>query len=606
MTSVRRTVIEETFRHDRAALAATLVVLPLACWAWIVPMARDMYGAMTGPAAWMMTPVWDTPHVLLLLAMWIAMMAGMMLPSAAPVLLLYAGAVRHRAGNHRAARAVYAMTAGYLAVWAAFSVLATALQLGLRSLLVLSPMMALTSPWLAGGVLIAAGLYQLTPLKSQCLSWCGAPVDFLTRRWRGETTAFRLGLEHGILCVGCCWALMLLLFAGGVMNVAVIAAVTAMVLVEKLARLGRRSVRVTGAALIMLGLAAIFTARTSASEPARNIVVVTLDGLRWQEVFTGADEPYFKRDSHGRLPPNATHYLASTPEARRAALMPFVWNVIAKQGQIFGDPSRHSLAHVTNGLWFSYPGYSEMFAGVADPRVNTNDKIPNPNVTVLEWLNRRPGFAGRVAAFGSWDVFPFIFNTERSGLPIGAGYRPVPHPTTERQREINQLAGDLPVYWDEEPFDAPTLYAALDALRTTKPRVLAVMLGEGDDWAHEGRYDLYLDATRRADRFIERIWRTLQSLPNYRGSTTLLVTTDHGRGATTSDWSDHGKDVPAAEATWIAVLGPDVPPLGVRENVTVTTSQIAATIARLVGEDFRSSAAAAAPPLQIESRIPRL
>jgi predicted metal-binding membrane protein len=253
VSSTGRTLVEETFRHDRAALVVTLIVLPLACWAWIVPMARDMYGAMTGPSAWMMTAVWDTPHVLLLLAMWIAMMAGMMLPSAAPVLLLYAGAVRHRTGSRAAARAVYAMTAGYLAVWAVFSVLATALQLGLRSLLLISPMMTLTSPWLAGGVLVAAGIYQLTPLKSQCLSWCGAPVDFLARRWRGETSAFRLGVEHGMLCVGCCWALMLLLFTGGVMNIAVIAVITAFVLIEKLGRPGRWFVRLAGAALIILG-----------------------------------------------------------------------------------------------------------------------------------------------------------------------------------------------------------------------------------------------------------------------------------------------------------------------------------------------------------------
>jgi predicted metal-binding membrane protein len=597
MAAADRTLVERTFLHDRAALAVTIGLLPLVCWAWIVPMARDMYGAMAGPSAWMMTPVWDTPHVLLLLAMWIAMMAGMMLPSAAPVLLLYAGAVRHRSGSRAAARAVYGMAAGYLAVWAAFSVGATVLQRVLSSLLLLSPMMTLTSGRIGGVVLIAAGIYQMTPLKSQCLSWCGAPIDFLTRRWRGETTAFRLGVEHGIICVGCCWALMLLLFVGGVMNIAVIFALTAMVLLEKLARLGRQSVRITGAALIVLGFATMFTSRPSASEPARNIVIVTIDGLRWQEVFTGAAEEYFKRDSHGNLPAMATRYLAATGDERRAALMPFLWHVMAAQGQVFGDPSKHSLSHVTNGLWFSYPGYSEMFTGVADPRINSNDKVPNPNVTILEWLNTRPGFDGRVAAFGSWDVLPFILNTQRSHLPVGSGFRPVPDPTNDREREIDQLADDLPPYWDYGPFDAPIVYAALDALRTRQPRVLYLMLGEGDEWAHESRYDLYLDATMRADRFIARIWDTLQSLPEYAGRTTLLVTTDHGRGATTADWSDHGRDIPAAEATWIAALGPDVPPLGLRDGLTVTTSQIAATIGALVGEDFRSAVPAAAPPL---------
>src|SRR5258708_25047727 len=123
------------------------------------------------------------------------------------------------------------------------------------------------------------------------------------------------------------------------------------------------------------------------------------------------------------------------------------------------------------------------------------------------------------------------------------------------------------------------------------------MLGESDEWAHAGRYDLYLDSAFRADRFIHRVWDTLQSMPEYANQTTLLVTTDHGRGATTSDWTDHGAKVPAAESTWIAALGPAVPPLGVRPSVRVTTSQVAATIAVVVGEDFRSAVATAAPPL---------
>jgi hypothetical protein len=125
------------------------------------------------------------------------------------------------------------------------------------------------------------------------------------------------------------------------------------------------------------------------------------------------------------------------------------------------------------------------------------------------------------------------------------------------------------------------------------------MLGEGDEWAHEGRYDLYLDATVRADRFIERIWMTLQSLPAYRGKTTLLVTTDHGRGATTRDWTNHGREVPAAERIWIAALGPGVPASGIRRNVNVTLSQLAATIAAVVGEDFHAAMPKAAPPLPL-------
>lgn len=249
-----QTLVERVFRHERAVLLAILAVVTLACWSWIVPMARDMYGTMAGPAAWMMTADWDARHLILLAAMWIVMMAGMMLPSAAPTLLLFAGALRHRAGADHARLRVYAMAAGYLLAWTAFSLGATALQRVLSALLVLSPMMEASSPRLSGALLIAAGAYQLTPLKRACLRSCSAPAAFLMRRWReGTAGAFGMGLEHGALCVGCCWALMLLLFAGGVMNLTVIAALTAFVLIEKLTPLGLRSVWVTGTALIVLG-----------------------------------------------------------------------------------------------------------------------------------------------------------------------------------------------------------------------------------------------------------------------------------------------------------------------------------------------------------------
>jgi hypothetical protein len=357
--------------------------------------------------------------------------------------------------------------------------------------------------------------------------------------------------------------------------------------------------RIAGALAIAL---LVLTARPDAvvqTTRARNVVIVTIDGFRWQELFSGAERTLFRTTASGEPTDTERRFWRDTPAARRAVLMPFFWSVIAARGQVFGDPSRKSLSRVTNGLWFSYPGYNEMLSGAADPRIDSNDKVPNPNVTVLEWLNRRPGFEGRVAAFGAWDVLPSIVNTERSRVPVGFGFAPVLKPTTDREREINQLAADLPAYWRYGTFDAPVVYAVLEHLKTRKPRVLYLMLGEGDEWAHEGRYDLYLDATRRADRFIERIWTTLQSIPEYRGTTSLLVTTDHGRGATTKDWIDHGREVPAAENTWMAALGSGVPALGVRKGLTVTTSQLAATIAALVGEDFRTASPPPAPPLPL-------
>jgi predicted metal-binding membrane protein len=247
------TLLEIALRRERLSLAVVLVGIPLACWIWIVVMARDMYGPMTGSSAWMMTLVWDAPRLLLLWVMWAAMMAGMMLPSAAPLVLLYAGAARRRASESRPTLAIHALAAGYLVVWACFSVGATILQRTLSRLLLLTPMMEPATPVAGAVVLLIAGVYQLTPLKRVCLHACRSPLAFLTHQWRpGVSGAFRMGVEHGLYCLGCCWALMLLLFAGGVMNLAVIVALTAWVIVEKLAPFGEQSARVSGALLIAL------------------------------------------------------------------------------------------------------------------------------------------------------------------------------------------------------------------------------------------------------------------------------------------------------------------------------------------------------------------
>jgi predicted metal-binding membrane protein len=246
------TFLESALNADRASTVVLLVLVPLVSWAWIVVMARDMYGPMTGASAWMMTAHWDAGHLLLLWAMWAVMMAGMMLPSASPLLLLY-GAAARRSPAGAAGRRVYALAAGYLAVWVGFSLGATALQRLLATLLLVSPMMEAASARVSAALLLVAGLFQLTPFKHACLRQCQSPFGFLVSRWRdGWSGAFRLGVEHGAYCVGCCWALMLLLFAGGVMNLAVIAALTAFVAFEKLAVFGAVGTRLAGLVLIML------------------------------------------------------------------------------------------------------------------------------------------------------------------------------------------------------------------------------------------------------------------------------------------------------------------------------------------------------------------
>jgi predicted metal-binding membrane protein len=242
-------------------LAGVVLVVVVPSWTWIVLMARDMYGSMLGPSAWMMTPVWDAAHLVLLWAMWSVMMAAMMVPSAAPVVLLYSRAIRNRPGGHESAAAVYALTAGYLTVWTLFSVAATIVQRVLASRLVLTPMMEPATPVTGAIVLGLAGVYQLTPLKRACLRACRSPLSVLMKQSRrGAGGAFRLGVEHGMYCLGCCWALMLLLFAGGVMNLFVIVALTIWVAFEKLAPFGEQGARVSGALLIAAGAWALYAA----------------------------------------------------------------------------------------------------------------------------------------------------------------------------------------------------------------------------------------------------------------------------------------------------------------------------------------------------------
>ena len=266
--------------------------------------------------------------------------------------------------------------------------------------------------------------------------------------------------------------------------------------------------------------------------------------------------------------------------------MPFLWTTLADKGQIYGNVDRNSPARVTNGLNFSYPGYNELFTGAADPLVDSNDKKPNPNVSVFEWLNRKPNFAGKVSAVGSWDVYPWILNRERSGLNINAGWQQITRPELGAEATLlNRQMAHAVRDWENCRNDVFTTEVLLDVLRHHTPRVLYLGLGDTDEYAHMGRYDQYLHAAHQVDVFLKELWETVQNHPQYKDTTTLIVTTDHGRGDPPRGWRDHGAKVAGSEAIWIAVMGPDTPALGERAKIpAVTQSQVAATIAHLLGE----------------------
>jgi hypothetical protein len=341
----------------------------------------------------------------------------------------------------------------------------------------------------------------------------------------------------------------------------------------------------------------------TAQRMTRAVVLIVADGLRWQEVFTGAD-PGLLDAKHGGIwakPEDLKRkYWRDDVGERRASLFPFLWGVVAKQGQLFGNRNKDSDVHVTNGLAFSYPGYNEMLTGSPDPRINSNEFGPNPNVTVFEWLNTLPAFHAHVVAFATWAAFKDIFNQPRSHLDVHAGWDPpyTGSALTPREELLNDLYLHSTRLEDDDNFNSFLQPPLLDYIKSRKPRALFICYGETDNWAHSGRYDLVLESAHEFDHFVADLWNTMQQMSEYRGQTTFLITTDHGRGRGPVEWKEHGKDQKGSENIWLAVMGPDTPPLGERSHTpAITQSQIAATVAAFLGQDYVSATPHAAAPI---------
>ncbi len=314
--------------------------------------------------------------------------------------------------------------------------------------------------------------------------------------------------------------------------------------------------------------------RASAPSPpgpatrTRNVVLVVTDGLRWQEVFTGADSSLV---AHQSAATRAQFWKPSAAE-RRQALMPFLWNTIVRDGALYGDRNAGSSVRVTNGRNVSYPGYNEILAGKVDARIRDNGAGRNPNRTLFDWLAAKPGYADRVAAYGTWKTLDDVFDRQRAAFVVRAG-------------------------WSS---DTLMQKVVLNDLRARKPRALFVGYGDTDERAHEGKYDQTLRAAHVVDSLVDELWATLQSMPEYRGTTTLLITTDHGRGSSTASWRRHDEHTRGSDETWVAVIGPDTPAAGDVGGTTVSpirATQIAATLAAALGEDYASAVPGAGPPI---------
>jgi Type I phosphodiesterase / nucleotide pyrophosphatase len=341
-----------------------------------------------------------------------------------------------------------------------------------------------------------------------------------------------------------------------------------------------------------------------------NVILITLDGFRWQEVFKGADSVYFKQQAHLKDGAVKDKFWRDDLDARRKALLPFLWETIGKQGQLFGNRAFNNKVNVTNKMWFSYPGYNEILTGKADDiHVNSNDKFYNPNTNVLEFINKQEGFKNKVAAFTSWDVFPYIINDKRSGVFVSTGWRSVEgKDLNPREKMMNDLVTALPNPLGDVRLDAFTFYYGMEYLKREKPRVLYFAFDETDDFAHGGEYAAYLNSAHYTDRFIGELWQYLQSDPQYKNKTTLLITCDHGRGTDTETWKHHGEKIAEADQIWFAVIGPDTPALGeVKEEMQLYQNQMAKTLAGFLGLNFNvneNSGEVMKPMMNVKSSKP--
>lgn len=365
---------------------------------------------------------------------------------------------------------------------------------------------------------------------------------------------------------------------------------------------GRRAAWRSLAALLVLLASGAATAADAAND--RRVILVTMDGVRMQEIFGGMDAVIANASEadSGIYEAEVTkaRYWRDTPEARRETLMPFFWKTLAPAGIVLGNQSKGSKVTVRNDQWFSYPGYSEILTGQAQPEVKSNDFVRYPHRTVLEYVHDTLGLGyGDVVQIGSWDGFKFAAS-QKDGVFLMNGAREA-FPPEYSTPEIDYLVGlrkQVMQLWEESSNDVLCFRIAMAYLKKYQPRVMWLGLGQSDDWAHARRYDLVLDYLHLADSELAELWNTLQSMDAYRGKTTLIITADHGRGRTPADWAEHDAGIQGSQDIWVAILGPDTPATGEAKNVAdVTQSDVAATLLQQLGLDWKAFNPKAGPPI---------
>lgn len=323
----------------------------------------------------------------------------------------------------------------------------------------------------------------------------------------------------------------------------------------------------------------------------KNVVVILIDGYRWQELFKGADfdlltdKKYNAGDSLQRM----KKYWSENVNERRKKLMPFTWNHIAVNGQLYGNRDLGNKVNVANPYWVSYPGRAEVLSGFVDSAINSNEYPDNPNMNVLAFLNKQKGFKDKVVTFACWDATGRCINPEKFGLMVNVPWQDIKADhLTEAEELANEMQHFFPkVFGYEERLDASVYALAKAYIQAKHPKVTYIDFGDPDEYAHAGQYEKYLDDIFNLDAMIGNLWQMMQKDPFYKNNTTFLILPDHGRGIG-AQWTDHGSGTPHSDETWFMAMGPDTKPLGeMKMNEQIFQTQYAKTVAAFLGFDYK-------------------
>ena len=324
-------------------------------------------------------------------------------------------------------------------------------------------------------------------------------------------------------------------------------------------------------------------------QSAPNIFIITTDGFRWNEIFTGADSLLINNPAYVNDTALLKQmYWDNDVNERRKMLMPFVWKTIQKKGSLYGNRNYNNKVSVANTYRFSYAGYNEILTGYADPAIITNRKKWNTNENLLEFLNNQPAYKNQVAAFASWNLFEYILNKPKCSIYLNSGYETIAHDSLSNTEILtNAVQANAVNNLQSTRNDMLTFVSAKEYIQNMHPKVVYLSFGETDEYAHGGNYDGYLQSAHFFDEYLARLWYLVNTDPFYKNNTSFIITTDHGRGQKPNSWVRHGLFTPGSSNTWLMTIGPGFECKGeLKSKTEIFNDQLAQTVAGILGFKF--------------------